>query len=72
MGRVMIEEAVVTVASQTIMATEKLPHQIKRRLPGAPNVSDEHAPPYCREGLRIYGFGDDLITHEVFLLDFYF
>ena len=44
MGRVMVEEAIVPTFSQVLMAAEELPDEIKRRLPGAANVPNRHAP----------------------------
>src|SRR5262245_64000825 len=58
----MVQETIMPAGSQALMATQKLPDEIKRRLPRAPNVSDAHATPHRGEGLRTDDPGDDLIT----------
>lgn len=54
----MVEEAIMSLVSQTLMAAEEFPNQIKRRLPDAANVSTECAPPHRGERLRANGFGN--------------
>jgi hypothetical protein len=62
--RMTIDEAIMSVGSQAFMAAEKLPDQIKRRLPDAANVSTERASPDRSERLRADGLGDNLIIHR--------
>src|SRR2546429_9418655 len=62
--RVVVKEAIMTVGPQAFMAAEKLPDQIKRRLPCSPNVPNAHAAPYCGERLRADGFGDNLVIYR--------
>ncbi len=63
----MIDETIVSAGPQTILAMEKLPYEIKRRLPGPANVSAEHAPLHSGERLRTHGFGNNLIIHRCLL-----
>jgi hypothetical protein len=64
MGGMVVDEAIMAVASQVLMAADKLPNEIKRRLPDAANVSTERAPPHCGEWLRADGFGHNLAIHR--------
>src|SRR5262245_14088817 len=68
MSGMMVEEAIMPIDSQAFMAAEKLPDEIKRRLPDAANVSTERAPPHRGERLRADRFGDNLIIHRRFPL----
>jgi hypothetical protein len=64
MGGMMVEEAIMPVDSQALMATEELPDEIKRWLPDAANVSTERAPPHRGERLCADGFRDNLTIHR--------
>jgi len=55
------------VGPQALVSSEELPDEIKSRLPGAANVSREHASPHRGERLRADGFSDHLIIHRGFL-----
>ena len=48
---VMVEETIVPVASQVLMASQKLPHKIKRRLPGGRNLAYAHTSAHRSEKL---------------------
>ena len=67
-SRMMVEEAIMPVGSQTFMAAEEIPDQIKRRLPDAANVSTKCAPPHCGERLCANSFSNNLIIHVFFVL----
>src|SRR5262249_38918125 len=64
LSRMMIKKTIVAAGAQVFVTAEKLPNEIKRRFPGAANISDEHAPPYGSERLRANGFCDHLIIHR--------
>jgi hypothetical protein len=63
MSRIMVEKTVMPANPQTLVTTEELPNEIKRRLPGAAYVSAENAPAYSSEGLRRDDFCFDPIIH---------
>jgi hypothetical protein len=49
--RVMVKEAIMTIGPEAFVAAEKLPDQVKRRLPFSPNVPSAHATAYCGKRL---------------------
>lgn len=71
MRRVVVEEAIMTVGAQALMAAEALPDKIKRRLPYSPDVANAQAASHCGERLRHDVFGDNLII-QVFLITLFF
>jgi len=66
--REVVNEAIMTVGPETFMMAEKLPDNIKRRLPCSPNVRTTQAAPHCGERLRPDAFGDNVIIHRKFRL----
>src|ERR1700752_4975683 len=64
--RVVVKEAIMTVGPEAFMVAEKLPDNIKCRLPCSPNVPNAQATPHCGERLRPDGFGDNVIIHRKF------
>src|SRR5262245_37139914 len=57
---VMVQEAIMTVGPQAVLAAEKLPDKIKCRLPCAPDLPDAHVAPHGGKRLRDDGLRDDL------------
>src|SRR5262245_7332797 len=50
-GGMMIEKAIMPVYAQALVAAEKLPDEIERRLPCLPNGSNAYTSPHCGERL---------------------
>lgn len=63
-SEIMVEEAIMPVDAQALVASEKFPDEIQSRLPRARDVSHPHTPPHRGERLRAYGLSDDLIVHR--------
>jgi hypothetical protein len=61
----MVQKTIMPVGSQTLVATQKLPDEIKCRLPCAPNVSGEYAASHGSKMLRTNSLCDNLITHRI-------
>src|SRR4051812_1607612 len=58
---VMVEKAIVPVASQVLMASQKLPHKIKRRLPRAANFAYTDTSSHRSEQLGVDRLSDNFI-----------